>query len=289
METRMLESFDKTKLYLKIDKPLHAKAMVLIVHGLCEHLGRYDYLTGKLLRKGFGVYRFDHRGHGQSEGTRVYYDDFTQIFEDVNAVVDLIQKEEPDLPLFVIGHSMGGYAVTLFGSHFPNKVDGFVLSGALTRNRGSIGEELPRNLDPKSYFPNELGSGVCSDPAVVEAYAKDPLVEKQISFGLFYTIFEGVQWLKENPHRFEDPVLILHGAKDGLVSYEDSLELFKEIDSDDKSLKVYSGLQHEIFNEYTKDEVIGDVLFWLEKQLDPDHVDISYSEHTDSVIEDLGL
>lgn len=289
METRMLESFDKTKLFVRLDEPLQAEATVLIVHGLCEHLGRYEYLTDRLLENGFRVFRFDHRGHGKSEGERTYYDEYTQIFEDVNAVVEAIHHETPSLPLYLIGHSMGGYAVALFGSHFPNKVHGFIFSGALTRDRAGTVIDFPKGQDPKHYIRNELGSGICSDPSVVEAYAQDPLVEKQISAGLFYSISHGISWLKENSRRFKDPALILHGANDGLVYCQDSLDFFQDINSEDKTLKVYSRLEHEIFNEFTKDEVIWDVLFWLKKQLSPTHVDISYMGKTDSVTEDLGL
>lgn len=289
METKIMESFDGTKLFLKVESPHRMKAALLIVHGLCEHQGRYDHLSNRLVQQGFGVYRFDHRGHGQSDGPRVFYDDYTQIFEDVNAVVDLIQAEHPQLPVYLIGHSMGGYAVALFGSHFPEKCSGYVFSGALTRNLAEVGNQLPEGLDPHQYFPNELGSGICSDPSVVEAYANDPLVEKQISAGLFYSLRHGIDWLKENARRFEDPVLILHGAKDGLVDFRDSMEFFKDIDSDDKTLKIYSRLQHEIFNETTKNEVLDDVLFWLEKQVDPTSTPVSSRGRTDSMLEDLGL
>lgn len=289
MESKIISSFDGTKLFLKKDMPINPKAIVLIVHGLCEHQGRYDYLTQKLNQKGFGVYRFDHRGHGKSDGIRVYYDDYTQIFEDVNVLVDLIKKENTNLPLFLIGHSMGGYAISLYGSHFPSKADGYVLSGALTRNNANIGTALEKDLDPMTYLPNELGSGICSDPKVVEAYAKDPLVEKEISAGLFYSLFGGLDWLKENSHRFVDPILVLHGANDGLVSEKDSRDFFGDISSENKTLKIYAKLYHEIFNEYSKDEVIGDILFWLEKQLNPRHLDISYGSSDDSMIADMGI
>ncbi|SHF05915.1 alpha/beta hydrolase [Alkalibacter saccharofermentans] len=289
MESKIISSYDGTKLFLKKEVPVNPKAIVLIVHGLCEHQGRYNYLTQKLNEKGFGVYRFDHRGHGKSEGPKVYYDDYTQIFEDVNVVVELIKNENPHLAVFLIGHSMGGYAGALYGSNYPYKIDGYILSGALTRNNANIGAELDRDLDPKTYFPNELGPGICSNPKVVEAYVKDPLVEKEISAGLFYSLFNGLDWLKENGHRFLDPVIILHGGNDGLVSNKDSRDFYGDIASEDKTLKIYAKLYHEIFNEYSRDEVIGDVLFWLEKQLDPRHMAISYATSDDSMIADMGI
>ncbi|MBW8381757.1 MAG: lysophospholipase [Youngiibacter sp.] len=266
MKERIFQSYDGTGLFVKKDEVMHKKAVVLIVHGLCEHLGRYDYLTEKLNSGGYSVYRFDHRGHGKSEGKRVFYGTYNEIFEDVNAVFDLMKSENPGAKLFVVGHSMGGYASALFGSHYPGKADGYVLSGALTRNNAGAGSALPADLPAETYFPNELGAGVCSDPEVVAAYQEDPLVEKQISAGLFYTIFSGIKNLKENPGNFSDPVYLMHGCDDGLVSNSDSREFFGEIASKDKSLKIYSKLYHEIFNEVDKDEVISEAIAWLDKR-----------------------
>lgn len=263
-----IQSFDNTKLFLRKDSTSDApKAICLIVHGLCEHLGRYDYLTKKLLEKNFDVYRFDHRGHGKSEGTKVYYSDFNELTDDVNEVVEIAKKENPSLPIFLIGHSMGGFAVTSFGTKYPNKVNGIVSSGALTRNNAKFANELPKNLPADTYIPNELSDGVCSDEDVIKAYIEDPLVEKQISTGLIYSLFEGIDWLIENPNSFVDPVLLLHGANDGIVSEKDSRDFFGDIASKDKSLKIYANLFHEIFNEPCKDEIINDAINWIEKRL----------------------
>jgi alpha-beta hydrolase superfamily lysophospholipase len=264
MET-MFKSFDGTCLYLKKDVPARAKAVAVIVHGLAEHLGRYDYVTEKLLSRQIGVYRFDHRGHGKSEGKPVFYNDFNEMLDDVNGVVELAKAENPALPVFLIGHSMGGFAVTTFGIKYPNKVKGIVASGALTRFNRQF--PMPQDLPVDAYFPNELADGVCSDPAVVKAYVEDPLVAKQVSFGLFYSLFKGVDWNKANSSQFVDPVLLLHGCNDGLVSEKDSRDFFGEIASQDKSLKIYPFLFHEIFNEPSKDEVIGDAIAWMEKRI----------------------
>lgn len=88
----------------------------------------------------------------------------------------------------------------------------------------------------------------------------DPYVIKEMSFGLFRALHKGHAWMRENASRFVDPVLILHGGDDGLVAPKDSLELYEQIASWDKSLRIYAGLYHEIFNEYDKDAVIEDAL-----------------------------
>lgn len=267
MSETFFQSFDGTKLFVKKSMPDSYKAVIVVVHGLCEHLGRYDYLAKRLNECGFGIYRFDHRGHGKSEGPRVFFNNFNELIDDVNEIVELAKKENPFLPIFVIGHSMGGFAVTSFGTKYPGKVNGFVTSGALTRNNAQAGANLPKDLPVDFYFPNELSAGVCSDPVVVEAYSNDPLVEKQISAGLFFELFKGIDWLKENSHNFTDPVFVLHGCLDGIVSEKDSRDFFGDIASSDKSLKIYAHLFHEIFNEPCKDDIIKEVIAWLDTKL----------------------
>lgn len=261
----MIASFDGTRLYLKKDVGASPKAIAVIVHGLCEHQGRYDYLTQNLAARGFGVYRFDHRGHGRSEGKRIYYRDFNDMLDDVNVIVELARQENPALPVFLIGHSMGGFAVTTYGMKYPGKVKGIVSSAGVTRMNTDL--SAPPGMPPEDYFDNALSGGICSDPAVVTAYNADPLVEKKISFGLTYALAAGVAWNKANSSRFVDPVLLLHGANDPLVSEKDSRQLFGDIASKDKSLRIYAHLLHEIFNEPSKDEVIGDAIGWLEQRV----------------------
>ena len=263
------ETFDGTKLFGKIDAVEDPRAVIVIVHGLCEHQGRYDYLTMRLNAQGYSVYRFDHRGHGRSEGQKIYFSSFEDVAKDVDVVVERAFVDNPMVPLYIIGHSMGGFAAALYGTTFPGKVDGYVLSGAWTRdNKGLTKAAVATPADDLFYIPNELGDGVCSDPAVGRAYEADPYVEKQMSLGLFRAVNAGQNWMRENAAEFIDPVILLHGADDGLVDVSDSLEFFQEIGSADKSLRVYAGLLHEIFNEYDKDAVIEDALEWLSGHAD---------------------
>lgn len=259
----MLETRDKTKLYLQVDSVENAKAVVVVVHGLCEHCGRYDYVTERLNQAGYSVYRFDHRGHGRSEGKKVYYDTWEQISNDVDDVVQVAKAENSGKKLFVLGHSMGGYATTCFGTRFPDKADGIVLSGALTRYNTQCAGPLPLEVPADTYVPNALGEGVCSDPQVTKAYEEDELVADEMSVGLLNSIFAGIGWLKEHAKDFVAPVLILHGCNDGIVSPVDSMELFQEISSTDKSLRIYAHLFHEIFNEPVKKNILDDVILWL--------------------------
>ncbi|MEG0845465.1 MAG: alpha/beta hydrolase [Raoultibacter sp.] len=250
----------------RVDAPVDPRAVVVIVHGLCEHYGRYNYLTKKFNEAGYTVYRFDHRGHGRSMGKAVYYADCTQIVADTDLFVECAAAQNPNLPVYLVGHSMGGFGAASYGTTFPGKAAGYVLSGAWTRdNRGLT--VVDKTLADDAYLPNGLSGGTCSDPAVCAAYAADPLVAKEISVGLFRAIHAGQMWLKENAASFTDPVILLHGGDDGLVDPKDSLQFFEEIASTNKSMRIYAGLYHEIFNEYKKDRVIRDTIEWLDDQV----------------------
>lgn len=267
-EEMMKDSYDGIPLFFRKDEVRDPRAVILIVHGLCEHLGRYDYTTARLNEYGYSVYRFDHRGHGRSKGKRVFYSDFNQMIEDVNTFAELAKEENPGVPVFILGHSMGGYAAACFGTRYPRKVRGIILSGGLTRYNTQCAGPLPIDDAPvDTYVPNELGDIVCSDKAVIEAYAKDLLVEKEISVGLLNSIYEGIEWLKAHPQDFTYPVLLLHGACDGLVAEKDSRDFFGDIASGDKSLIIYAKLFHEILNEPCKDEVISDITKWIDKRI----------------------
>ena len=264
----MISSFDGTKLYLNKEAVESPKAALVIVHGLCEYQGRYDYLADIFHKAGISTYRFDHRGHGRSQGERTYYNDFNELLDDTNVVVDMAIAENPNIPVFLMGHSMGGFTVSLYGVKYPDKrLRGIVTSGALTHDNGKLIAGTPEGLDPHTKLPNELGGGVCSVEEVVDWYGKDPYNTNTFTTGLCYALNAGVKWFSEKEKEFNYPVLMLHGEKDGLVSVTDTYDFFAHVASKDKQMKIYGNLLHEIFNEYCKDEVIGDALSWIETRI----------------------
>ena len=266
--TNFIESFDGTALFYNKEEAKNAKAAVVIVHGLAEYSGRYDYVAEKFHNAGFSTYRFDHRGHGKSEGERGYYKDYEDMLEDVNVVVDKAIEENPDKPVFLLGHSMGGFAVSLYGAKYRDKnLAGVITSGGLTHDNNKMTEMVGPGLDPHTELPNELGDGVCSVKEVVEAYVADPLNLKKYQLGLLYALKDGIAWFKENEKDFSYPVLILHGRDDALVNFKDSFDFFENNSSKDCQIKIYKGLCHEIMNEYAKDEVIGDIIAWIDNRL----------------------
>lgn len=268
MVDMMISSFDGTKLYFKKETLPNDKAVIVIVHGLCEHQGRYDYFAEKLHEAGIGTYRFDHRGHGRSEGESAHYTDFNELLDDTNVVVDMAIEENPDIPVFLLGHSMGGFTVSLYGVKYPDKkLRGIITSGALTADNRGIIKSVPHDLDPHTCLPNELGSGVCSVQEVVDWYGKDPYNRKTFTAGLCYALCDGLNWFQDKIKDFSYPVLMTHGEADGLVSVQDTYDFFASAASKDKQMKIYGGLFHEILNEYCKDEVIADMIHWMENRI----------------------
>lgn len=271
MEEKVLfKTVDGLELYGLINPPESPKAVAIIVHGGMEHLNRYDALTEFLVARNFATVRYDQRGHGRSPdkaGLRAYVENFNEFPDDVKTVVDYAKGNFEKLPIFVIGHSIGGFSVVAFGTKYPGEVSGIVTSGALTRLNNDLTADLPVGTPPETYLDNVIGGAICTDQKVIDDYNNDPLVGKKFTAGLFQNLAKGIDYLKENASSLVDPILILHGNEDAIVSEKDSRDLFGEIGSSDKKLIIYPKLYHEIFNEPVKKDIYEDLTKWIEERL----------------------
>jgi alpha-beta hydrolase superfamily lysophospholipase len=269
--TEFIETFDSQKLFLRRDLVDDPKAVVIIVHGLNEHQGRYDYFAGRLNGEGFSVYRFDNRGHGRSDGAQSYIEDFNTYLEDADTVYELVKRENPELPIFMLGHSMGGFIAAGYGVKYPDKLAGQILSAAATNKMDAFSEleKLSLEDNPELKLPNELGKFISRSEYVVDDYEKDPYVSEFTTLKLMKIVFidEGIPWLVANLYKYQYPVLILHGKGDMIVDQSCSDKFYDLIASEDKHLQVYPELYHEILNSEEKEDVINDILDWLEERI----------------------
>ena len=249
-------------------------ATVLLVHGLGEHSGRYEHVAKHLTDRGFAVHTLDHYGHGKSQGQPGYVERFSVYLDGMAALLGEVQAERPDGPLFLIGHSMGGLIAAAFLLSHQDAFQACVLSGPLIKTDAAppaIVLALNRLLSalvPTLPMIQLDASTVSRDPAVVEAYARDPLVfhGKQSS----RLIAEMTTAMDDTLERAQDihiPMLFMHGEQDKLTSPAGSVALHDSVRSADKTLKLYPGLYHEIFNEPEQEQVLGDMSTWLEAQL----------------------
>jgi acylglycerol lipase len=267
MDTQFVKAFDGTTIFITKDGVPNPQAVVVIVHGLAEHSGRYDYVTQKLMENQFSVYRSDHRGHGKSGGVRGDNDDLDKYLKDTDLVVSLAVQDHPGKSVFMLGHSMGGLIAAAYGAVHGSKLKGQILSGAAV-DFNPLFDQLKETYTEaigSELMPNALGAVVCRDPEVVKAYEDDPLVLKAITLRLLYTTFiQGIGWLHNSIPNYQIPCLILHGGNDLIVPNSASQWFYDHIGSQDKTLKIYPECYHEILNEREeKDQVIADIVHWI--------------------------
>jgi len=266
-QRQFTKTFDHTLLHIKWNQVENPKAVIVIAHGLGEHLGRYDYVAKKFNDWGYGVLRYDQRGHGFSEGERGFLKDYKDLFLDADYMVEMAIFQNEDVPVFLMGHSMGGYTSIGYGILYDHRVKGLIFSGPLSVDSQGLTSQIDMALDPHIQFPNALADAVCSDRAVVDEYIADENNLKNITLGLMQQIKLSVPWIQDHMHQIKDPTLILHGSLDQLVNPKDSEILYAMISSEDKSRHVFEGLWHEILNETKKDEVLDVIHTWIEKHI----------------------
>lgn len=266
-------SFDDTKIFYQKDIPEVPKAVVIIVHGLCEHSGRYDYVTQKFNEAGFIVYRFDNRGHGKSGGEQGYVEDFQYFFDDTAKIVKIAAEQYEDFPIFMLGHSMGGFITAGYGMKYPDILEGQILSGAALLENEKLTGEIKKDdyfeKHPDEKAPNALSDLICRDKEVVKKYEEDPLILKETSIKLLGEAFvKGAKWIEENIENYKYPCLILHGEDDQIVSSDSAEWFYENIPVGDKTIKIYENCYHEILNEKEeKDDVIADIVNWIEDKI----------------------
>ncbi|MCU0581962.1 MAG: lysophospholipase [Syntrophales bacterium] len=250
------------------------KAVLLIVNGLAEHSGRYMNMVNHLVPSGYAVYGMDHIGHGKSDGIKVYVERFEDFTETLKTYFNMVKAWQPDKPVFLVGHSMGGLIAAAFLIDHQSDLAGAVLSGP------SI--TVPDNISPAVIVIGRLFSAlmprfrlikldaenVSRDPEVVMAYKNDPMVYTgKITARLGAELLKAMQRVSAEATNITLPVLILQGGADRMVSPDGARMLYNTIGSTDKVINIYDGLYHEVYNEPEHDAVLCDVETWLEDRL----------------------
>jgi len=262
-------------LYCRCWKPEgKPKAAVAIIHGVREHSGRYAAMANDLTPHGYAVYCFDHRGHGRSPGQRGHINAWQEYRDDTEAFVAQVRRDAPDLPLFLFGHSMGAVIELDYLLFHSEGLRGAVISGAAVEPvdktkplQLAVGRVLSRVRPTLSTKWKFGGAGVSRDPAVVQAYDTDPLVNNQSSLRWGMEFLSAIDRVKSRAAEIKLPVLLVHGGDDRVVSPDGSRRLFEQISSTDKELKVYPGRFHEAHNDFGREEVLSDIVRWLDAHL----------------------
>ncbi|MFW0796240.1 lysophospholipase [Gordonia sp. CPCC 205515] len=244
------------------------RGVVVIAHGLGEHGRRYGHVVDRLVGTGYTVAVPDHLGHGRSGGKRLRVQDFSDFTADLDRVIDEVASD--DLPTFLLGHSMGGCIALDYALDHQDKLDGLVLSGAAVVPGADLSPVAIR-LAPllgrvAPWLPTTAldTANLSRDPQVIADYHDDPLVTTgKIPAGLGAAMLGTMKSFPARLPSLHLPLLVLHGGKDALTDPAGSTMVDERAGSTDKTLTIYDGLYHEIFNEPEQDQVIGDVVDWL--------------------------
>jgi acylglycerol lipase len=249
------------------------KAAVVIVHGYAEHSGRYRHVAERLVDNGYAVHAFDLGGHGRSDGRRAFVRSLDEHVADLRSFVARVRQEQPRLPLFLLGHSMGGTVAAMFLASGEPPLRGAILSGAGLKLRGGPARimgvllAILGKLAPKLPLGKLRSDEISRDPAVVSNYDDDPLVYRgRMQAGTGVALIRAVRTVVSHMNRITVLLLLLHGTADKLTEPDGSRELYQRANSRDKTLKLYEGFYHEVLNEPEKEQVLNDVVQWLNER-----------------------
>ena len=250
------------------------KAILLIIHGLGEHSGRYCSAAEFFCSQGLAVACLDHRGHGLSPGKRGHIDSFSDYIKPVIKLRDQIAMDYPGVPCFILGHSMGGLIAAIYLTVYQEHFSGAIFSGAalqLVENPSKLLRSVVNILSrifPTVGLMRINGENVSRDPEVVAEYLEDPLVHHgAYSARLIRELLEAIKELGEKVQEISLPALIMHGESDFLTSPAGSQDFVEKISSRDKKLRMLTGLYHEILNEPEGEEIMGEVMLWINKRI----------------------
>lgn len=270
------ETIDSTKgarIFVRSWQPASApRAIVVICHGVNSHGGQYAWAGEQLVGAGFAVFALDLRGRGRSSGERFYVDDIADYVSDVAATIALAKSRNPDLPLFLLGHSAGGVVSATYVLDNQAQLAGFICESfafqvpapgfALAAIKG-LSHLAPRL--PVLKLKNEDFS---RDPEAVEALNADPFTANEIQPAMTVAaLVRADERLREAFPRIELPVLIMHGTSDKATVCHGSEFFYETAGSNDKTLKLYEGHYHDLLNDVGKEQVIADIHDWIGARL----------------------
>ncbi len=260
-----INSADGTPLNLvrwEADSP---KAQVLLLHGLAEHMGRYEHVAATLNAAGYSVAGLELRGHGHSGGKRGHVEDWADYRADVRSALDELGE------VFLVSHSMGGIVTADSLLHDSRGVRGWVSSNPLLGVRFEpprwkvSGSRLLNKLVPRLSLSNELDTAWLSrDAQVVERYEADPLVYGTVTPRWYMSLIAAQERAFSRAGELKTPLMSFVGNGDKICSPEATKRFVDTCGSEDKGHKVYEELYHELFNEPEKEQVLADVVSWLD-------------------------
>jgi len=268
---------DGLNIFYRHYKASPEKARMVISHGLGEHSGRYLNVINRLVPKGISIFASDFRGHGKSDGKRGHVLSFDDYLEDLYSTFEEVVKEKkPGMKCFLLGHSLGGLIAINYAIRRQETIDGLIISspslGVVVKVpaiKAFLGKAMS-SLWPGLSLNNELDASKLShDEQVVAAYRNDPLVHNRATARWFTEFLSAMENANNQISEIKVPFLMQIAGDDHLVNAAASKSFFERLSSKDKTLHVYEGLYHEIFNEKeeARKPAIDDLESWIDSRI----------------------
>jgi alpha-beta hydrolase superfamily lysophospholipase len=252
------------------------KGILALVHGLGGHSGIYKNIIEHLLPKQYAVYAFDLRGHGQSPGQRGYINSWAEFRDDLHAFLTTIQQQQPQIPIFLFGHSMGGMIVLEYVLRYPEYTSALQGVIAVAPSIGEVGVSPVKVLLGKmlsQIWPRfSLNTGLDTtagsrDEKILATYTQDILRHTRATARFSTEFFSTLAWINTHAHEWKKPLLILHGGADRIVLPQGSELFYQRITYPDKQRIEYPGAYHDLHCDINYCEVLTDLSNWMDQHL----------------------
>ncbi|MBU4483891.1 lysophospholipase [bacterium] len=262
------------KLYFEQWLPKDPKAIIVLVHGLCDHSRRYEPFKKHFFDRGYGIFCYDHQGQGKSAGKKGHISKFMHFVNDLSYFIHNVKDKVSERPIFIVAHSMGGLVAVNYGIRHMKSVAGIVLCSSAIKPfikfpdwkikiAPYVSKFVPIATIQSTTDPKDL----THDEKEVEYYTNDPYVHHRVTIRLVQELLDNIKEVDKKIKMFSAPVLILHGNRDKVCDIEGSEYLYNMIPVANKELKIYDGMYHELLNEIGKERVFADIQGWIEKQM----------------------
>jgi acylglycerol lipase len=248
------------------------RTVIVICHGFNAHSGMYAWCGEQFAQKGMAVYALDLSGRGKSDGERFYVERFEDYVDDLDKLIEFAKSRELGLPIILLGHSAGGVTACLHALEHQHELAGLICEDfAFEVPAPNIALALLKGI---SYFAPHAralalkNADFSRDPRVVKSMNEDPLIAHESEpFATMAAIVRANERLKTAFPRITLPVLIIHGSADKVARLSGSRRFYEHTGSKDRTIKVYEGRYHDPLNDIGKEEVLADIVTWIETRL----------------------
>jgi alpha-beta hydrolase superfamily lysophospholipase len=264
---------DGLEIYSKAWLPVgKAKGVVCLVHGVGEHVGRYQADGEALAGGGYILAGFDQRGFGKSGGQKGHTPSLQAYFDDMEKFLGEAARRFPNLPLFLYGHSMGAILVLAYTPVRKPSIAGVIatcpgLKTVLQEQKAKVFlAKLLGKILPTLTMKSDLDARMLSrDPKVAAEYTGDPLVHPYITTSWGKSMLEAIDMVYEHAPRFPLPLLLMHGSNDEIAYIRGSMAFAELAPKDKMTFRVWDECLHELHTDPAKAEVFNTMLEWLEQ------------------------